>query len=670
MKNRFFLRIHAQIISTLLICMNTLLIGCGGGGGGSATNTPPVSNEGGSLSTGSEYPISSAGSASYYVSVSDDLIVGARLTGTKLMSDTYGVARESEVCEGFRDLGEGKYALNNCSQKPTWVNAIGGYIDLNKNGTFDTDEIAQSVRLRVDTTVLTDVNFTITPIATLAAGYPNGNRLTLAQKLGFSDRASAYRATTANQAMNRYLNGVFFAAEENGLSMSDFTLKLASKIVSTSGTPGIAILKNSLISLTSDTTMINLYGEAKIKSFLEDSRVKALLNETDPLNAMHVGNVSNGKIKLYGFVNTYLGGTSNSVGNAKVDGYIGTKKIGSTLSDSFGKYILEVNESDLSSNSMLLLRAEKSALKLTSSVPTNVVLEKRVNGRIDTSRIASLAISYVTTLLNDNNNTVQSNVTVKKMMFDASYYTGKLASNEPLFIPITMLYEDSLLPGITNVGEMKPSDIDTGHLNKLAKSLPVTSGPIVLDIESWPLPYEISNANDAIVKNTVDMYVLVIKTMKAARPELKFGFFGTIPSISAYGPAAITDTMVEQAEHLYNLTLPIAEASDFVTPELYTYWSDTSIYFRLKTIAFDMAKRYNKPLLPFLWAEYSDSTPQVGTYLPDTYWTNQLVLAKERGDALVIWGGAKFVSKGISSGTRAWSESISWWKILKEQMTK
>lgn len=666
MNNNFFSTIRHHIILVVLISMNTLLIGCGGGGGG---NSSSIGNEGGSLSTGSEYGSSSSeGNPSYYLTVSDDLILGARLTGTKLVNDAYGVARETVVCEGFRELGGGKYALNNCSQKPTWVNAVGGYIDLNENGTYDTDEIAQSVRLRVDTTVLTDTNFTVTPIATLAAGYPNGNRLTLAQKLGFSDRASAYRSTLENRVINRYLNGIFFAASENGLELSDFTLKLATKIVATSGVPGIAILKSSLQSLTSDTAMINLYGEAKIKSFLNDSRVQALLKESDPVIQMGAGNVSNGKLKFYGFVTTYLGGTSNGVGSATVEGYIGTKKIGSTFSDSYGKYVLEVDESDLKPNSTLLLRAETPTLKLTSSVPTNVVLEKRVNGKIDSSRIGGLMISHVTTLLNDNNNTIQSGATVKKMVFDASYYSGKLASNEPFFIPVTMLYEDTLLPGISNVAGMKPSDIDTDHLTKVAKSIPVTSGPIILDIESWPLPYEISSSNDTVVKNTVEMYVLVIKTMKAARPELKFGFFGTIPSISPYGPAAITDTMVEQAEHLYELTLPIAQASDFVTPELYTYWSDTPIYFRLKNIAFDMAQRYHKPLLPFLWAEYSDSTPQVGTYLPDTYWTNQILLAKDRGDALVIWGGARFISKGVSNGTRVWSESISWWKILKNNI--
>jgi hypothetical protein len=156
--------------------------------------------------------------------------------------------------------------------------------------------------------------------------------------------------------------------------------------------------------------------------------------------------------------------------------------------------------------------------------------------------------------------------------------------------------------------------------------------------------------------------------MKAARPELKFGFFGTIPSISSYGPGTITQSMIDNSEHLYNLTLPIAQASDFVTPELYTYWADSTIYFRLKNIAMDMAKRYNKPLLPFLWPEYSGDTVQAGTYIPDTYWQDQIILARDRGDSFIVWGGPIFTAQGVKSGVRAWDDNIAWWTILKTSM--
>jgi hypothetical protein len=651
-----------------IVVVVTFLLGCGGGGGSSNSDNNSGTYSGvGSMSTGDGYnSSSSSGSASYYLSVSDDLIIGARLSATKIIPDKYGVNRETEVCGSFTELGGGLYSLNNCSAKPVFVTAIGGFIDIDGNGRFDANEPTQNSPLIVDTTVLTDTNFTITPISTLAAGYSSvsgANRSTLATKLGFGSRVEAYRATSANQPMNRMVNALLSAAVGNGMEIRKFTADLATRIVASDGA-GVDALRAAISSFINAPENKIAYGDAQIQSFWNDARVQAVINGTDAMSAMLAKKVPSGKLRISGLVTTYITG-SNVVSGATVGVYVGATQLGSGVSDKYGKYSIEVNETSVPKNATLLLSAQTSTLKLTSSVPTNVIWSKRVNGHINTSFIGSLAISYVTTVMNDNNNSVQSGATVKKLMFDTTYYTGKNSSNSTFFTPMTILSENQLLPNVT-VATMKLSDIDTGYLTLLAKSLPVSSVPIVLDIESWPLPFEISSGNDVIVNNTVAMYTLVMNTMKAARPELKFGFFGTIPSISSYGPGTITQIMIDQAEHLYNLTLPIAQASDFVTPELYTYWTDSTIYFRMKNIAFDMAKRYNKPLLPFLWAEYTDGMPQVGTYLPDTYWQNQVILARDRGDSMIIWGGSNFaVPSNDPNRIRSWDENISWWNILK-----
>jgi hypothetical protein len=658
-----------SIIFTILTIIGTLLNGCGGGGGGSTSSDGGTTyNSVGNLGTGDEYKSSSTGTASYYLNVSDDVIIGARLKATKILPDKYGFNKETEVCESFTDMGAGLYSLNNCSVKPTMVTAIGGFIDIDGNGQFDTNEPTQNAPLIVDTGVLTDTNFTITPINTLAASNYSIDRVTLATKLGFSSRLDAYRANAGNQAMNRMVNGVLSAAVSNGFDLRAFASNLALRIVAADGA-GVDTLKSAIVSLVNDPQSTIDYGDAQIKSFWNDARTQAVINGTDVMSAMLAKKIPSGKIRISGFVTTYLTG-SNIISGAAVSIYVGTTKIGSGVSDRSGKYSIEVSESAVPNDSTLLLSAQTSTLKLTSSVPTNVLLSKRVNGNINTSNIGSLAVSHVTTFLTDNNNSVQSGATVKKLLFDSSSYTGKNKSNSTFFIPLTILYENQLFFNIANPAAMTPADIDTEYLTQIAKAIPVTSAPVVLDIEVWPLPYTISTENDAILKNTVDMYLLVYNTMKAARPELKFGFFGMIPNIGMIGTGSITQTTNDLVEHFYAQTAAVPNAEDFCAPGLYSRWNESlsSIYYRNYGVLLDLARRSNKPVINYLWPEYMFSMPEAGTYVSDSYWTNQVAFARDKGDSVAIWGGPIYTSSGVQTGIRPWDDTISWWQILKAAM--
>jgi hypothetical protein len=553
-QNNFF---HMKSVKHIILVIGiwVVLLGCGGGGSSSSSSSDSNGtsyNSIGSMSTGDGYNSSSSGNVSYIVNVSDDLIIGAHLSATKTIPDQYGINRETEVCKSFTELGGGRYSLNDCSTKPTYVTAIGGFIDIDGNGKFDDNEPTQNSPLIVDTNVLTTTDFTITPMSTLAAANYSINRSTLATKLGFASRGDAYLATSANQAINRMVNALLVAAVDNGMEIRQFSSDLAARIVASNGT-GVDTLRAAISSFVNAPESKIVYGDAQIQSFWNDPRVQAVMNGTDAMRAMVEKKVPNGKLRISGFVTTYITG-SNIVSGARVAAYIGTTQLGKGgVSDRYGTYTIEVDETSVPKNATLLLSATTSTLKLTSSVPTKVMWSKRVNGCINTSHIGSLAISYVTTMINDNNNSLQRGATVKKLMFDTTYYTGKNSTNSTFFIPMIILPADQLMPNVT-VSTMKLSDIDTGYLTLLAKSLPVSSIPIVLDIESWPLPFITSAANDVIVNNSVAMYTLVINTMKAARPELKFGFFGTIPSISSYGPGTITQSMIDNSEHLYSLS--------------------------------------------------------------------------------------------------------------------
>ncbi|HZF69441.1 hypothetical protein, partial [Sulfuricurvum sp.] len=394
-KYKVFLFFYSQKFFLPILMMSIFLLGCGGSDNNS--NGKTLNGTIGSMSTGQAYPSSSIGSPSYYVLVSDDLILGARLIGVKNITDTYKISRETSVCESFTEMGKGVYSLNNCIAKPSKIIAFGGFLDLNENGKFDTNEPTQFAPLVVDTTVLMDENFTITPINTLAAADYTINRGTLATKLGFGNRVEAYRATAANQSMNRLVNAVLSSAYTSGFDMRVFSADLTARIVGSNVT-GIATLQEAIRSLVNAPESQSVYGDAKVQSFWNDSRIQAVMNGTDVISAMLAKKIPSGKLRLSGLVTTYPAG-ANIVNGAAVNAYVNGNNIGNGVSDKHGRYSIEVNEFAIPKDATLSLKAQTAALTLTSSVPTNILLKKRVNGQISPTQVEVLALSNYTTMI-------------------------------------------------------------------------------------------------------------------------------------------------------------------------------------------------------------------------------------------------------------------------------
>lgn len=377
-----------------------LLIGCGGGD--SAGNTSN-SHASASVSTGDSYGSSVTGDrADYTVTVADDTIINARLIGLNYVTNSYNRTIFTSVCKSFTELGGGTYTLNECTKKPSYVTAVGGFIDTNGNGILDANEATQDAPLTMSTAILTDTVLSVNPLATLAAGYstvPGASFSVLATKLGFTDRVQAFRASSVNQSMNRIVNAVLSSAENSGLDVKIFSADLAARIVA-SPYVGLSALKGAITELVNAPISETTYGKARVQSFLHDSRVKAVFDGTDAMSAMTAKKVTDGNLRITGFTTTNLTG-GNVIGNATVEMYLGNLKLATTVSDSDGKFTIEVQESSVPTNSTLHFIAQSGNSKITSSVATNVLLKKRVNGNMNSNHSGLLALSALTTSIDE-----------------------------------------------------------------------------------------------------------------------------------------------------------------------------------------------------------------------------------------------------------------------------
>jgi hypothetical protein len=65
------------------------------------------------------------------------------------------------------------------------------------------------------------------------------------------------------------------------------------------------------------------------------------------------------------------------------------------------------------------------------------------------------------------------------------------------------------------------------------------------------------------------------------------------------------------------------------------------------------ARRYGKPVYPFLWPTYHNSNKKLtGQLVPGDYWRMELELVHQYADGVVLWGGYK----------EKWDENAAWWR--------
>lgn len=246
-----------------------------------------------------------------------------------------------------------------------------------------------------------------------------------------------------------------------------------------------------------------------------------------------------------------------------------------------------------------------------------------------------------------------ADVEIEKSVYDTTGYLNKNKSNESVFIPMIILYENMLLP-------MGTESIDVDFLRSYALSLPKKSTPYILDIEAWKIG---SNINDAEANYNIDKYITVIKIMKKTRPDLKFGFFGVLPIRDAvrFGPP----TAIEYAKwHYANIRAKrLAEYVDVICPDLYTFYNNENAWKSYAVLALNESKMYNKPVLPFIWPEFHDSNSELkNTFIDSSLWEKEVSFLFKNADGIIIWGG-----RNLQMHTpRIWDDKAKWWCITKE----
>ncbi len=185
---------------------------------------------------------------------------------------------------------------------------------------------------------------------------------------------------------------------------------------------------------------------------------------------------------------------------------------------------------------------------------------------------------------------------------------------------------------------------------------------ICLDIEHWPTDEE--NLN--LLSKNINKYIDTYNLYKTEFEHHAIGFYGMLP-LRNYYAAISRDTskkMLDWREKNSKL-MSLAKHVDIIYPSLYTFTSDQNDWVKYAINTITEAKKYGKPVYPFIWPQYHDSVRlRRLDYISDEFWMLQLKTIAQYADGVVIWGGWD-LDKNMRM---TWNEDQEWWIVLKNYL--
>lgn len=195
----------------------------------------------------------------------------------------------------------------------------------------------------------------------------------------------------------------------------------------------------------------------------------------------------------------------------------------------------------------------------------------------------------------------------------------------------------------------------------IAKDIEASSSKsiVCLDLEHWKM-VSTGPSDDAEVARNINALGKIIDWMHSAAPSLRIGYYSLLPNRDYWraqkgeGHIEYTEWQAENAK-----LASIAKKVDVIFPSLYTFYNDQPGWVKYAKANIAEAKKYNRPVYPFLWPQYHDSTALKHTRIDGNFWELQLNTLKDlQVDGIVMWDFAH----NYETGKRLyWNPREGWW---------
>ncbi len=206
--------------------------------------------------------------------------------------------------------------------------------------------------------------------------------------------------------------------------------------------------------------------------------------------------------------------------------------------------------------------------------------------------------------------------------------------------------------GVHREGE--PSELNTRWLANYAITQTST---LVIDIENWAMDLRYSSR--AVINQNIARFENMINWIRQEQPTLKVGIYSLFPVSDFY--SSIQYELYAQnaidpvSGFWYRGALPgvsnnyaklqasdaflsgLAAQVDFVMPSLYTSSPDLDLWRRYAVNTITEARRYGKPVVPFVMPTYHQGANLNLAVVAEPMWALQLATLATYADGAVIW---------------------------------
>lgn len=215
--------------------------------------------------------------------------------------------------------------------------------------------------------------------------------------------------------------------------------------------------------------------------------------------------------------------------------------------------------------------------------------------------------------------------------------------------------------------------VDVARTQAIARDAAARGIPLVIDQEIWSV--DIRNTPADRVAATVQKMAQIVDLVHAAAPTAQVGYYALLPMRDYWTPvmydlytrtnpdyaAAVWKPKFDAWQAANDVLKPVGERVDFVCPSLYTFYNDPDSWSVYAQANLAEARRYGKPVLPFLWMQFHDSNPVLGDqFLPTPMWQEEVDLTRSNSDGVVVWGGWQ----------QQWNPNAGWWGVVKNALNE
>lgn len=187
---------------------------------------------------------------------------------------------------------------------------------------------------------------------------------------------------------------------------------------------------------------------------------------------------------------------------------------------------------------------------------------------------------------------------------------------------------------------------------------------LVLDIERQSYPYDIRTATKRQVLYTIERTKKVIRWMRSEVPQIRIAIYAMLPMRDYWTPVGGNPEKIAKWRAANEFLKPLAEYVDVICPSIYFFYPQEKGWLRYAKANIAEARRYGKPVLPFLMPQYHPSTKLGGRWVDADYWGLQLNTVREFADGAII-----FVMDRVNPTLPWWRETM-WFqsRLLEERV--